>query len=141
MSLIGINKKSYDEIEVGAKEYFAKTVTEADIMLFAGLSGDYAAHHVNKDFASTTMFGGRIAHGMLTSGLICPVLTKLCGANSTTLWQEIKFKSAVKLNDTITVCGEVTEKLEDGKIKLLVECFNQEDTLVVTSTFIIRFFE
>ena len=103
MQMESASLKKIGEISVGDRAYFAKTVTEADVMMFAQLSGDYAPHHVNKEFGDTTVFRSRIAHGMLTAGLICPVLTKLCGGASYTYSQEIRFKSAVLLNDTITV--------------------------------------
>ncbi len=65
------------------------------------------------------MYKSRIAHGMLTAGLICPVLNRLCGDGSVTYSQEIKFKSAVLLNDTVTVRGEVVELIpEENKVKI-----------------------
>lgn len=103
-----VSIKQIEEIKVGDSAFFAKTVTEADVMMFAQLSGDYAPHHVNKEFGDTTMFHSRIAHGMLTAGLIGPVLTALCGAASWTASQQVRFKTAVLLNDTITVKGTVT---------------------------------
>lgn len=103
-----LSLKSIEDLAAGQTAFFAKTVTEADVMMFAQLSGDYAPHHVNKEFGNTTMFHSRIAHGMLTAGLIGPVLTALCGAASRTVSQEVRFKTAVLLNDTVTVKGTVT---------------------------------
>lgn len=118
--------KNIEDIHTGDTAYFAKTVSEADIMMFAQLSGDYAPHHVNKEFAATTMFQSRIAHGMLTAGLCCPVLTKICGDASYTVSQEIKFKSAVILNDTITVKGEVTGvDIAKKEVSIDVTCIKQ----------------
>lgn len=108
MNWNSVSLKKIEDIAAGDRACFAKTVTEADVMMFAQLSGDYAPHHVNKEFGNTTMFHSRIAHGMLTAGLIGPVLTALCGGASYTLSQEVRFKTAVVLNDTITVSGEVT---------------------------------
>ena len=79
MSLKGIVLKKMEDIKVGDVAYFSKTVTEADIMMFAQLSGDYAPQHVSAEFGKTMMYKSRIAHGMLTAGLICPVLNRLCG--------------------------------------------------------------
>ena len=62
MTYNGVTIKRIDEIEVGDSAYFAKTVSEADVMMFAQLSGDYAPHHVNNVFGETTMFHSRIAH-------------------------------------------------------------------------------
>ena len=141
MGMEGVFLRSIEEIQVGERAYFAKTVTEADVMMFAQLSGDYAPHHVNKVFGDTTMFRSRIAHGMLTAGLICPVLTKLCGGASYTYSQEIRFKTAVLLNDTITVQGEVTAvDLEQRRVTIQVTCTKQNaqpgDRPVILATFV-----
>ena len=86
MSLEGIVLKKMEDIKVGDVAYFSKTVTEADIMMFAQLSGDYAPQHVSAEFGKTMMYKSRIAHGMLTAGLICPVLNRLCGDGSCLLY-------------------------------------------------------
>lgn len=109
MIITAINKKTIGDIHIGNQASFAKTVTEADVMMFAQLSGDYAPHHVSKSFGETTLFGSRIAHGMLTVGLCAPVLTKLCGDTSRTIFQNIRFRSAVILGDTVEVEGTVSE--------------------------------
>lgn len=141
MSMEGIILKKMEDIHVGDVAWFSKTVTEADIMMFAQLSGDYAPQHVSAEFGKTMMYGSRIAHGMLTAGLICPVLTKLCGDGALTWSQEIKFKSAVLLNDTVTVRGEVTELFpEENKVKIEVVCRKQgagpEDRPLILATFV-----
>ena len=94
-----------------------------------------------KVFGDTTMFRSRIAHGMLTAGLICPVLTKLCGGASYTYSQEIRFKTAVLLNDAITVQGEVTAvDLEQRRVTIQVTCTKQNaqpgDRPVILATFV-----
>ena len=141
MSLEGIRLKNIEDIKVGDTAWFSKTVTEADIMMFAQLSGDYAPQHVSAEFGKTMMYGSRIAHGMLTAGLICPVLTKLCGDGSVIFSQKIKFKSAVLLQDTVTVRGEVTELIpEENKVKIDVVCRKQgsgpEDRPLILAEFI-----
>ena len=141
MSMEGIILKKMEDIHVGDVAWFSKTVTEADIMMFAQLSGDYAPQHVSAEFGKTMMYGSRIANGMLTAGLICPVLTKLCGDGALTWSQEIKFKSAVLLNDTVTVRGEVTELFpEENKVKIEVVCRKQgagpEDRPLILATFV-----
>ena len=141
MSMEGIILKKMEDIHVGDVAWFSKTVTEADIMMFAQLSGDYEPQHVSAEFGKTMMYGSRIAHGMLTAGLICPVLTKLCGDGALTWSQEIQFKSAVLLNDTVTVRGEVTELFpEENKVKIEVVCRKQgagpEDRPLILATFV-----
>ena len=107
--LEAVNIKTIDQIKVGDTACYAKTVTEADVMMFAQLSGDFAPQHVSKAFGETTMFHSRIAHGMLTVGLCGPVLTALCGDASRTVFQNVRFRSVVILNDTVVVKGVVTE--------------------------------
>ncbi len=109
MKFQSVTVKSIEEIKVGDVAYYAKTINEANIMMFAQLTGDYAPHHVSKVFGETTLFKSRIAHGMITVGLVGPVLNKLCGDASMTQYQNIRFRSAVILGDTVNVRGEVTE--------------------------------
>jgi 3-hydroxybutyryl-CoA dehydratase len=93
--------KYVDEIEVGATAIFGKTVTEADIVMYAGVSGDTNPVHLNEEFAGGTMFKTRIAHGMLTAGFISAVLgTKLPGPGCIYLGQTLKFKAPVKIGDS-----------------------------------------
>ena len=96
-----------EDLEVGQSATFAKTITEADIVLFAGASGDNNAVHINEEFAQTTQFKGRIAHGMLTASLISTVLgTKLPGPGCIYLNQSLKFLAPVRAGDTVR--AEVT---------------------------------
>lgn len=141
MQMESVSLKKIEEIQVGDYAYFAKTVTEADVMMFAQLSGDYAPHHVNKEFGNTTMFHSRIAHGMLTAGLLCPVLTKICGGGSYIYSQEIRFKTAVVLNDTITVRGEVTAvDVENKQVSIDIVAMKQnskpDDRPVILAKFV-----
>ena len=103
-----VTAKCIQEIRVGDTAYAAKTVTEADVMMFAMLSGDYAPQHVSAAFGATMSYHSRIAHGMLTVGLVGPVLNRLCGDASCTAYQKVHFSSAVLLNDTVYVKGTVT---------------------------------
>lgn len=93
--------KYVDEIELGATAVFSKTVTEADIVLYSGISGDTNPVHLNEDFAKGSLFKTRIAHGMLTAGFISAVLgTKLPGPGAIYLGQTLKFKAPVKIGDS-----------------------------------------
>lgn len=116
MVMEAVNVKTIDQIKVGDTACYAKTVTEADVMMFAQLSGDFAPQHVSKAFGDTTMFHSRIAHGMLTVGLCGPVLTSLCGDASMTVFQNVRFRSVVILNDTVLVKGVVTEVNEEEQV-------------------------
>jgi 3-hydroxybutyryl-CoA dehydratase len=94
--------KYVDELSEGMSAVFTKTVTEADIVLFAGISGDTNPVHLDEQFAKGTMFKGRIAHGMLTAAFISAVLgAKLPGPGSIYLSQSLKFKAPVRIGDTV----------------------------------------
>lgn len=113
-----------DEIKVGQQAVFAKTVTEADIVAYAGVSGDMNPVHVNEEFARTTMFKTRIAHGMLSAGFISAVLgTKLPGPGCIYLSQSLKFMAPVKIGDTVTARATVSEIVPEKKrVVLKTEC-------------------
>ncbi|TXH38722.1 MAG: MaoC family dehydratase [Rhodospirillaceae bacterium] len=94
--------KYIDEISEGMTAVFSKTVTEADIVLFAGVTGDTNPVHLDEEFAKPTLFKGRIAHGMLTAGFISAVFgTKLPGPGCIYLSQSLKFKAPVRIGDTV----------------------------------------
>ena len=120
-------------IKVGDKASMSKTVSEYDIYTYAGLTGDFNPVHVNAEFAKTSMFKERIAHGMLSAGFISAVLgTSLPGANTIYMGQELSFKAAVKIGDTVTATVEVIEKIE-AKNRLILRTFvtNQHGTIVI----------
>jgi len=123
---------SYDEIDVGMTDVFSKTVTEADIMAFAGVSGDTNPVHLDEDFASSTMFKTRIAHGMLSAGFISTLFgTKLPGPGCIYVGQNLRFKAPVKIGDTVVARVTAIEK-DDKKnmIKFETTC-SVGDTKVI----------
>ncbi len=100
----------FEDLSVGQTAVFAKTVTEADIASFAGVSGDFNPVHINEQYASQTMFKGRIAHGMLSAAFISTVFgTKLPGPGCIYMSQNLRFKAPVKIGDTVVARVEVTE--------------------------------
>ena len=123
---------SYDQIEVGMKASFAKTITETDVYLFAGISGDFNPMHVNEEFARLTPFGKRIAHGALPQSLIAPVLgTKLPGLGTIALEVTTRFVAPTFFGDTITATAEVVEKLEaKRRVRLSLLWTNQRGETV-----------
>ncbi len=124
--------KLYEDFVVGEKASFTKTVTEADVYGYAGITGDFNPAHVNKVAAENSMFKQRIAHGMLSAGFISAVLgTKLPGEGAIYISQELSFLAPVYFNDTITAEAEVVEKLEKGRLKVRTTCTNQDGTLVI----------
>ncbi|SDF49429.1 MaoC family dehydratase [Sporolituus thermophilus] len=123
----------FEDIKIGDKASMSKTVTEYDVYTFAGLTGDFNPVHVNSEFAKTTMFKERIAHGMLSAGFISAVLgTALPGMNTIYLAQELAFKAPVKIGDTVTATVEVLEKIE-GKNRIILKTTvtNQDGVVVV----------
>jgi len=102
------------ELKIGDKASFQKTITETDVYLYAGITGDLNPAHINQVESEKTMFQGRIAHGMLTAGLVSAVLgMQLPGPGSIYLGQELKFTAPVKIGDTIKAEVEVIERIED----------------------------
>ncbi len=104
----------FEDLEVGMTDIFAKTVTEADIILYSGVSGDTNPVHLNHEFACETMFKERIAHGMLSAGFISAAIgTKLPGPGCIYIAQSLRFKAPVKAGDTVT--ARVTIEALDNK--------------------------
>ena len=99
-----------DQLQPGMSACTSKTVTEADIILFAGISTDVNPAHLDEEYAKGTMFGGRIAHGMLSAGFISAVLAnKLPGPGTIYLSQTLKFRAPVRPGDTVTATVTVKE--------------------------------
>lgn len=119
---------------LGEQASFAKTVTEADVTTFAGLIGDFNPIHVDAEYARRSRFGQRVAHGMLTGGLISAVLgNKLPGPGSIYLSQQLEFLAPVFIGDTITAIVEVANWQPDKRIiTLRTDCYNQDDKQVIT---------
>lgn len=134
----------FEDLELGMSASVSRTVSEADILMFAGVSGDTNPVHLDQEFAASTMFGGRIAHGMLSAGLISAVFgTRLPGPGSIYLSQTLKFKAPVKIGDTVvarvtvkelktekrravfsTVCTVGGNVVLDGEAELLIPARN-----------------
>ncbi len=100
----------FEDLSVGMSAAMSRTVTDADVLAFAGVSGDTNPVHLDAEFAASTMFGGRIAHGMFSAGLISAVFgTRLPGPGCIYLSQTLKFKAPVKLGDTVVARATVKE--------------------------------
>lgn len=125
--------KTINEIEIGEEASFTKTLSETDVYNYAGVTGDFNPAHINESFAKKTMFGGRIAHGMLSAGFISTVLgTKLPGPGCIYVSQDLKFTAPVHFGDTITAKVEVVNKnIEKNRVKLETKCINQKDDIVI----------
>jgi 3-hydroxybutyryl-CoA dehydratase len=105
-----------EDLQVGMSGSVAKTVTEADVVLFAGISTDTNPMHLNEEWAKTTQFGGRIAQGMLSAGFISAVLAnKMPGPGTVYLGQTLKFKAPVRIGDTVTATVTVREVMAERR--------------------------
>lgn len=118
-----------EHIQVGSVATFTKTVTEADVVLYAGVTGDFNPVHVDDVAASQSSFGRRIAHGMLTAGFISTVIAmKLPGPGTIYLSQSLKFTAPVFIGDTITARVTVQEILPKRRVRLATHCFKADGT-------------
>jgi len=124
--------KTFQEIQIGDFAESSKTVSESDIYLYAGITGDFNPAHVNETYAKGTRFQTRIAHGMLMAGFVSGLLgTELPGAGSIYLGQEVKFLAPVHIGDTITARVEVVELIDGKRVKLRTSCTNQFGVMVL----------
>lgn len=101
---------SFEELSLGQSASYGRTISEADILMFAGVSGDSNPVHMNAEFAKAGLFGERIAHGMLSASFISTVFgTQLPGPGSIYLSQTLKFKAPVKIGDTVVATVTIRE--------------------------------
>jgi 3-hydroxybutyryl-CoA dehydratase len=120
--------KSIAELKVGDFAEFAKTISETDVYMFAGIVGDFNPAHVNEEYAKGTFFKTRIAHGMLAAGFVSTVIgMQLPGPGTVYLSQDLKFLAPVHIGDTVTARVEVAEiDKEKNRVRLSTSCLNQE---------------
>ena len=125
--------RTIEELHLGDTAEFSKTISESDIYLYAGITGDFNPAHINETYASKTFFKTRIAHGMLLGGFISAILgNQLPGHGTIYIRQEMNFLSPVRIGDTIVARAEVIEILpEKNRVRLKTTCVNQDGTLVL----------
>ena len=123
----------YQEMKIGDHASVTKTVSETDVYLFAGITGDLNPAHTNEVAASKTMFKTRIAHGMLGAGFISAVLGMyLPGPGTIYMGQELKFTKPVHIGDTVTATATVEEIiLEKNRVILDTTVVNQDGEIVI----------
>lgn len=121
-------------LKVGMKDSMVRVVTSEDVVKFSEVSGDTNPVHLNEEFAKTTMFGRRIAHGIISAGYISAVLgNQLPGQGTIYLGQTLSFRKPVFLGDEITTTVEIIEANEEKHIYTLkTECVNQDGKVVTT---------
>ena len=122
----------FEDLSVGMTASYGKTVTEADILMYAGVSGDTNPLHLNREFAAQTPFGECIAHGMLSAGFISTVVgTKLPGPGGIYISQNLRFKAPVKVGDTVMARIEITELIPEKKRAMFKTQCLAGDTVVI----------
>ena len=128
-----MSKKSINNLSIGEKAEFSKTISESDVYLYAGITGDFNPIHINKEYAKNTFFKKRIVHGMLIAGFISTVIgTKLPGCGSIYISQQLNFINPVYIGDTITTYIEIIEILLGmNRVKLKILCVNQNGLIVL----------
>ena len=125
--------KTIEELHVGDQAEFSKTISESDIYLYAGITGDFNPAHVNEAYAAKTFFKTRIAHGMLLGGFISAIFgNQLPGPGTIYIRQELNFLRPVHIGDTLIARAEIVEVLtEKNRIRLKTTCVNQDGILLV----------
>jgi len=125
--------KTIGELKIGDAAEFGKTVTESDIYLYAGVTGDFNPAHLNEEYAKKTFFKTRIAQGMLTAGFVSGLLgVSLPGPGTVYLRQELDFLAPVHIGDTITARVEIIEVMDaKNRVRVRTTCTNQDGTKVL----------
>ncbi|KDE40982.1 MAG: MaoC family dehydratase [Nitrincola lacisaponensis] len=122
-----------EDLQVGMSESYAKTISESDVYLFAGISGDNNPVHINEEYAQTTLFKKRIVHGMFSAALISTVAgTRLPGPGCIYIDQQIKFKAPVYIGDTAKATLTITEIDEKRRRVKMRTDVTVGETLVAT---------
>jgi 3-hydroxybutyryl-CoA dehydratase len=123
MTIPDIRLHVFEDLRLGMREVYLKTVMDSDVIGFAQLSGDRNPIHLSEHFAARTRFGGRIAHGLYTASLISAILgMRLPGPGAVYLSQTLKFLAPVRIGDVIEVSVEVVELIEKGsRVRLACE--------------------
>lgn len=132
-----------DALEIGMVESFSKTVTEADVYAFAGITGDFYGVHVDEEFAKQTRYGTRIAHGALLVGFISTVMAKMSSKipppGGVSYRYDVKFTAPVKFGDTITTQLKVIEKnMEKSEVIFQALSTNQRAEKVLEGRTILK---
>jgi 3-hydroxybutyryl-CoA dehydratase len=135
-----MNSVPFDELKVGDAAESRKTISESDVYLFAGVTGDFNPLHVDEVFAKESAFGARVAHGPLTLSLCAGLLgTELPGLGTIAISNYVEYKAPVFFGDTITVRVEV-ENLdpERGRATMAITWTNQDATVVATGSMVVK---
>jgi 3-hydroxybutyryl-CoA dehydratase len=126
-----VDLRAFPSFRVGERAEFRKTITDADVVLMAAISGDMNPLHLDEGYARRTRFQGRVAHGVLTVSLVSAANTLLTGPGFVYLGQELKFLAPVRIGDTVAACSEIVEVRPDKQIlRVRTTVRNQHGELV-----------
>lgn len=126
---------TYDEIQIGDKASFSKTISESDVYQFAGITGDFNELHINQVAAEKSLFKSRVVHGCLADSLVSTVLgMKYPGKGTIFLEKSVSYLKPVYIGDTLTAELTVVEKRERGRVLFDVSYYNQDGTEVIKGT-------
>ena len=126
---------------IGTKDSVTKTISETDVYLFAGISGDFNPVHVNRVESKKSVFSKQIVHGILVGSLLSNVIgMKLPGPGTIYMEQNLKFLKPVYIGDTITACAEISEIINETKniLRMSTKCINQNNELVVDGYAVVK---
>lgn len=126
-----MKKKRFEEFKIGIKEVVTRTITEEDVNTFGKLSGDLNPLHMDDIFASKTVFGRRVVHGMFTAALISTTHTKLTDPGYVYVGQDLNFKAPVFIDDTLTVTLTVVDKKYEKRILVIEAVVTNQDNKIV----------
>lgn len=137
--MVCIHNVTFDEIELGQSAYLTRTLSRADIDLFAAMSGDVNPAHMDEEFAKRNIFHGIIAHGMWGGALISAVLgTELPGPGTIYVEQALRFRRPLFLGDTVTIQVTVMGKvLKSGRVQLDCAVRNQHGRIVIEGSAVV----
>lgn len=135
-----MNSVAFDELKLGDAAESRKTISESDVYLFAGITGDFNPLHVDEVYAKGTPFGARVAHGPLTLGLCAGLLgTELPGLGTIAISNYVEYQAPVYIGDTIAVRVEVAElDPERGRATMAITWTNQDGTVVATGSMVVK---
>lgn len=130
-----------EDLDIGLSACFSKTISEADVYMFAGISGDFNPIHTNREEAKRSIFQSRIVHGVLLESFLSNVIgTKMPGPGTIYMEQKTKFLKPVFINDTVTAEVKVEEIIDSGKgiVKLRTVVKNQTEDIVIDGYAIVK---
>ena len=132
MAMMQFEQKTVDTLKIGDFSLFTKTVSETDIVLYAGISADFAPVHLNEQYAAQTRFGSRIAHPMLLGTMAGGAIYRLLSPSSICVKRKFEVIAPVFAGETVTIRAEIASlDREHNRVVVEFECYNVKEELVL----------